>query len=114
MNTLKNAFFKKRVIFTGLLAAGFGYIGLLTLTVALGVICLKPDLLQDFRLEVDALFYILCAWAILEFIHHHVYKLTYGRYDTLEYIIRSGRWQNVKAPLGGAIGVQFRKISLRH
>ena len=113
LNALRSNSLEKQVIFVGFLAMGVGYVGLLTLIVVLSTLNLKPSLLQGFYSRFDPLFYILCAWAILELVHHHVYKLIYGKYDTLEYLIRSGHWRNVKAPLGGAIGVQVRKMGLR-
>ena len=113
LNTLRNGLFGKQAAFVGLLAIGIGHVGLLTLITALCALNLKPSLFQSFHLRFDPLFYIFCAWAILELVHHHVYKLIYGKYDTLEYLIRSGHWRNIKAPLGGAIGVQVRKMGLK-
>ncbi len=110
LNTLRGSVLRSQVALAGFLAMGIGYVGLLSLIAALGILIVKPIGFQNFYLSVDPLFYILCGWAVLELIHHHVYKLIYGKHDTLEYIIRSGHWQSIKAPLGGAIGVQVRKI----
>lgn len=110
LNTLKGSVRTRHVVLAGFLAMGIGYVGLLSLIAAFGILILKPIEFQNFYLTVDPLFYILCGWAVLELIHHHVYKLIYGKHDTLEYIIRSGHWQSIKAPLGGAVGVQVRKI----
>ena len=113
LNPLRNGLFGKQAAFVGLLAIGIGHVGLFTLVIALCALNLKPSLFQGFHLRFDPLFYILCAWAILELVHHHVYKLIYGKYDSLEYLIQSGHWRNIEAPLGGAIGVQVRKMGLR-
>ena len=113
LNALKSSSTKKQVVLVGFIAMGIGYVGLLTLIVVLSTLNLKPSLLQGFYSRFDPLFYILCAWAMLELIHHHVYKLIYGEHDTLEYLIKSGHWRNIRAPLGGAIGVQVRKMGLR-
>ena len=101
----------KLVVTVGFLAMGTAYTGLLLLVILLVSLSLKPDLLRELGVNAEPGLYLLCVWAILEIIHHHISKLLYGKRDTLEYIIRAGHWQDLRAPLGGAIGVQIRKLN---
>jgi len=63
--------------------------------------------------KLDAKFWVLWVWAVLEVVHGHVYKLTFGR-NSLEEVLFNRRWSEALAPLGGAIGQQLRKLRHRH
>ena len=110
LNALNGSTAPLRPRLIGYWAMGIGYVELLILGVTLTGVAIQPE---AFSRSTDPLFYVLCVWAMLELIHHHVYKLVYGKHDTLAYLIRSGHWHRATTPLGGAIGVQVRKIGSR-
>jgi hypothetical protein len=74
------------------------------------IIITSPQWLADRGLEPNARFWALWVWAVVDVIHAHVYKITFGARDTMEYILKSRRWKEARNPLGGAIGRQLKRI----
>ena len=58
--------------------------------------------------------WILVAWAAIETVQHFVYKLSFGRRDTLAYILCSRAQADWRRPLGGSVGLQVRKLRRQH
>jgi hypothetical protein len=101
-----------RMVGVGAAAVGWG--GLLTLIVLSfwivsggGAATGKPGFSPDGK------FWIFWSWAMVEGIHHYIYKLTFGRWDTLQHVIENADWRHAGKPLGGAVGVQLRKLGRR-
>ena len=61
----------------------------------------------------DRKYWVFLSWALLEGMHHYLYKLSFGRSDTLSHLVRTRKWSYAGKPLGGAIGVQLRKLRRR-
>ena len=60
---------------------------------------------------VDATLWILWLWTVLELVHGHLYRLTFGQSGTLEHAVRLRTREAILEPVGGAIGRQTRKLS---
>ena len=97
----------------GIIASWVGYSGLFILVSTIFMMTTKTDLLVEFDNKLSLTFIFFLTWGFFELIHHHVYKLFYGKYDTLEYIVKSGNWTDSKKPIGGAIGIQVKKLRLK-
>jgi hypothetical protein len=83
----------------------------LFLFVVIAVQLIGEDIL-DFRWDIK--FLIFWGWAMLEIIHHHYYKLTFGTRDTLQYVLENCSWSDIRKPIGGAIGIQLKKVRFRN
>jgi hypothetical protein len=109
----------RRPWFPILLAVGYvarilGWFGFLALiALALSILLRQPWWRREFPLGTDWKFWIFWTWAFLEAIHHHFYKLTFGSHDTLQNIVEGRKWNRLREPLGGAIGIQLRKLRQR-
>jgi hypothetical protein len=102
------------VLTAGYLSQIFGYIALIALIVVIGIVVIQPTHSGTLGLRADPKFWVLWCWATLEILHHHVYKLILGSHDTLQYVLENGRLSEARRPLGGAIGVQLRKLTHHH
>ncbi|MBC8426576.1 hypothetical protein H8E07_20870 [bacterium] len=98
----------------GLVSRAAAVTSLVTLVAALVVVAASPDRARAYADGLDAKFWVLWSWAVLEAVHGHVYKLKFGRRNTLEDVLSNRRWREAGAPLGGAIGEQLRKLRHRH
>jgi hypothetical protein len=95
----------------GYIGRALGWIGILTLTaLALGIVLSHNSWSGRLAGELDWKFWAFWGWAILEAVHHHVYKLQFGARDTLQYIVAGRNWSRAREPLGGAIGIHMRKL----
>jgi len=102
------------VLRIGTFAQFIGFIGLLALLLYLLGILAQLIFNDDQYIRSDYKFWIFWSWAILEIIHHHYYKLIFRGNDTLQSVIENGRWDDFHKPLGGAIGIQLRKVRFHH
>ncbi len=105
---------RKAVISFGVVSQVFGFAGLASLVVMLIDLIIMPGRLSERFGEPDGKFWVLWAWTAIEIIHAHVYKITFGKRDTLEYVLRERCWADAAWPLGGAIGRQISKVRQQH
>jgi hypothetical protein len=98
------------VISIGSVSRVFGLVSLLALVAMFAVLVMTPRWVTEYVDGPTAKFWLLWGWAVLELIHSHVYKLTLGSRDTLEYVLHGRRWTEAGRPLGGAIGQQLEKL----
>jgi hypothetical protein len=63
-----------------------------------------------FSLPASPRYWIFTIWAILEGLQHFTYKLSFGRKDTLGYVLSQEWTKTWRIPLGGAIGIQLRRL----
>jgi hypothetical protein len=89
-------------------------VSILVLAAALAAAVASPTWAVVHVGKLDAKFWVLWVWAVIEVVHGHVYKLTFGMRNTLEEALFNRRWSEARAPLGGAIGEQLRKLRHRH
>jgi hypothetical protein len=61
-------------------------------------------------LTTSSRYWVFTAWAIIEGLQHFLYKLSFGQRDTLGYVLSQGWATTWRIPLGGAIGVQLRRL----
>ena len=110
---------RRRSWYPSLFAVGYaarvlGWLGFLTLiALALGILLRQTSRVGQFPLGLDWKFWIFWGWAVLEAVHHHIYKLTFGSRDTLQYVVEGSNWNRIRKPIGGAIGIQLRKLRRR-
>jgi hypothetical protein len=91
-----------------------GWLGFLALlALLLGAILGRTVERSELSMDTDPKFWIFWGWAMFEAVHHHIYKLTFGFRDTLQYVVEGGNWNQLARPLGGAIGVQLRRLRRR-
>lgn len=86
-----------------------GVLGLVTLLTIFAIVLIAPHWLARFNNGLSVVFWLMWGFALVELVHNHLYKLTYGRY-TLEHVLVEHRWNEIAKPLGGAIGQQIQKI----
>ena len=103
---------KASLLVVGLATYTVGGLSLSALIVVLvaGVLDTLPFRILTPDFTPDRNYRIFVAWAFLEGIHHYLYKLSYCRSDTLAYVITTRNWSYAAKPLGGAIGVQLRRL----
>jgi len=89
-----------------------GLVAFLCLLVGVGIAAVGPANL-GMPLHAPAAgykYWIFVLWASLESTQHFLYKLSFGKRDTLAYVIQRGNSGAWRLPLGGAIGVELRKL----
>lgn len=97
----------------GLASRFVAILSTIALVAVLTVAVTSPSWVEAHIGELDAKYWVLSAWLVLEVVHGHVYKLTHGMRNTLEDVIVHRRWREAGVPLGGAIGEQLRKLRQR-
>ncbi len=93
----------------GYIAQILAVLGLIILLTILAIVLINPQWIKYFDHELSVVFWLMWGFALVELVHNHIYKLTYGRY-TLEQVLVGHRWNEITAPLGGAIGQQIQNI----
>jgi hypothetical protein len=78
-----------------------------------GVLNTMPVGIRSLDFAPDLKYWVFLGWAFLEGIHHYLYKLLFGRSDTLAHVVRTRNWSYVGKPLGGAIGIQLKRLRRR-
>jgi hypothetical protein len=102
------------VLVVGYAAYVVGCAGLLALiALLLATLSNAPATEETPQFRPDLKFWIFWGWAMIEGIHHYIYKLKFGRRDTLQHIIEGRGWSHAGGPVGGAIGIQLRKLRRR-
>jgi len=71
-------------------------------------------LLNGEHYTTDSKYWIFYGWAFVEGVHHYLYKLSFGKKDTLKYVVESRNLIHINRPLGGAIGIQLKKLRARY
>jgi hypothetical protein len=98
------------VIRLGDVIHAIGVVTFLSLILATLVKIIELPRLGLFSLPASPRYWIFTFWAVLEGLQHFIYKLSFGRRDTLGYVLTQGWTKSWKIPLGGAIGIQLRRL----
>lgn len=98
------------VIRMGDVIHAIGIVTFLSLIVATIVKIVGLAHLGVLSLPAGPRYWLFTIWAILEGLQHFLYKLSFGRRDTLGYVLTQGWAKSWKIPLGGAIGIQLRRL----
>lgn len=100
---------RRSLLAVGYIAQMMGVLGFGTLLTVPAIVLVAPHWLARFNDGLSVVFWLMWGFALVELVHSHLYKLTYGRY-TLEHVVVQHRWNEWEKPLGGAIGQQIQKI----
>jgi hypothetical protein len=67
----------------------------------------------QYNFLTDLKYWIFTGWAFFEGTHSYLYKLSFGKRDSLQYIVETLSFGHLFRPLGGAVGVELRKLKRR-
>lgn len=90
-------------------AVGIAAFAFLVLVTCIGI--MGPTVMGvPLQIPTGSKHWVFVIWASLESSQHYLYKLSFGRVDTLGHVIRQGGMEAWRLPRGGAIGIQLRKL----
>jgi hypothetical protein len=63
-----------------------------------------------FHYKTDKIYWLISIWALIELIHHFIYKLIHDKKQSFLEILNDERYKDLPLPRGGAIGIAFKKL----
>ncbi len=100
---------KALLLWVGTIVCAVGVTAFAFLVLITFIYLLSPEKLRT-TLFTGSKYWLFFIWASVESSQHYLYKLSFGKRDTLGYLLRQGSMDSWRLPLGGAIGIQLRKL----